>query len=281
MPTTDSLCSFLPRAYRPLAIVLSFFAIVTPALARAAASPNIVFVFADEHRYQSMGHTEMPAMQTPTMDRMAKEGFSFSQCVSNYPVCSPYRAIVLTGRWPYQNGVTDNGIALSPKLPTVGKAFQAAGYRTGYFGKWHLGGKDAKPFGFDTSLIWGGTNTHYDKSQYYPDGGKAVQPKGYNATLMTDQALEFIQESKEKPFFLMLSLNPPHSNFTDAPPEKLALYPEGSLPYRPNYRNPKAEPGSIFSKNGYPHYEGYHAHISAVDDELNRILTTLKSEGMT
>lgn len=261
------------------AIVVSIVALL-PGAARGGDKPNIIFVFSDEHRYQSMGHTEMPQMKTPTMDRMAAEGFSFRQCVSNYPVCSPYRAIVMTGRWPYQTGVIDNNIPLDPALPTVGKAFQAAGYRTGYIGKWHLGkGNDARPFGFDHSIIWAGTNTHYDKSTYFKDGEQGVTPQGYNATLMTDQALAFMGAQGEQPYFLMLSLNPPHSNFTDAPPEKLALYPEGSLPFRPNYRLPKAEEGSVFAKNGSPHYEGYHAHISAVDDELARLLAAVARAG--
>lgn len=265
---------------RYLSAAIACFAALLSCAAPAAPKPNVLFVFSDEHRYQSMGHTEMPQMQTPTMDRMAVEGFSFRQCVSNYPVCSPYRAIVMTGRWPYQTGVTDNNIPLDPALPTVGKAFQAAGYRTGYIGKWHLGkGNDARPFGFDRSIIWGGTNTHYDKSTYFSDGEKGVTPKGYNATLMTDQALEFMGAKGEQPYFLMLSLNPPHSDFTDAPPAKKALYPDGSLPFRPNYRLPDAEAGSIFAKNGTPFYEGYHAHISAIDDELNRLLKFLESQG--
>ena len=272
------------RCYRNMlhlpGVLIACIVALLPMAAHAADKPNIIFVFSDEHRYQSMSHTEMPSMKTPTMDRMAAEGFFFRQCVSNYPVCSPYRAIVMTGRWPYQTGVTDNNIPLDPALPTVGKAFQSAGYRTGYIGKWHLGkGNDARPLGFEHSIIWAGTNTHYDKSTYFKNGEAGVTPKGYNATLMTDQALEFMGAGEEQPYFLMLSLNPPHSNFTDAPPEKLALYPEGSLPFRPNYRLPKAEEGSIFSKNGSPHYEGYHAHISAIDDELARLLAAVKAAG--
>ena len=265
---------------RPTAIWFLLCIAALPAVAASRANPNVIFVFSDEHRYQSMGHTEMPAMETPTMDRMAAEGFSFRQCVSNYPVCSPYRAMVMTGKWPYQTGVIDNGIPLSPEEGIVGKAFQAAGYRTGYIGKWHLEGTRAEPFGFDTSLIWEGTNTHYDVSEYYPASGEPVKPKGYNATLMTDQALEFIHENKARPFFLMLSINPPHSKFTDAPPEKRALYPEGSLPYRPNYGQADAPGETIFGQNGWPHYEGYHAHISAVDDELKRLLDALEEVGI-
>ncbi len=262
-------------------LALGFLSLALPAFAELRERPNIVFVFADEHRYQSMGHTEMPAVKTPTMDRMAAEGFPFSQCVSNYPVCSPYRAIVMTGRWPWQTGIIDNSIPLSPESATIGKAFQAAGYRTGYIGKWHLGGTRAEAFGFDTSLIWEHTTNHFDAAEYHPADGEPVKPTGYNATRMTDQALDFIGENKSRPFFLMLSLDPPHSKFTDAPPEKLALYPEGSLPFRPNFQPPVANGDGIFTSNGSPHYEGYHAHISAVDDELKRILDRFDSEGLS
>ena len=265
---------------RSTTIWFLFCIVALPVLAELRAKPNVIFVFSDEHRYQSMAHTEMPELKTPTMDRMAAQGYSFSQCVSNYPVCSPYRAMVLTGKWPWRTGVIDNGLPLSPREDTVGKAFQTAGYRTGYIGKWHLEGTRAEPFGFDTSLIWEGTNTHYDAGAYYPAVGPPVKPKGYNATLMTNQALEFIQQNKARPFFLMLSINPPHSKFTDAPPEKLALYPEGSLPYRANYGRTDESGETIFGQNGWPHYEGYHAHISAVDDELKRILDALEIEGI-
>lgn len=240
--------------------------------------PNVVFVFSDEHRYQSMSFTEMAAMQTPAMARMANEGFTFHHCVSNYPVCSPYRAMLMTGRYPYQTGVIDNNIPLREEEFSVGDAFRQAGYRTGYIGKWHLGGTRAEPFGFDTSLIWTNTNTHYDASVYHPAEGKPQKPKGYNATLMTDQALAFMKESNEKPYLLMLSLNPPHSRFTDAPPEKRALYPDGSLPFRPNMDLATAsDSGHIAQRNQSPHYEGYHAHITAVDEELQRVLKAAES----
>lgn len=235
---------------------------------------NVIFVFADEHRYQSMGFSEMPQLKTPTMDKMAAEGVSFRNAIANYPVCSPHRAILMTGRWPYQTGITDNGIPLSDAELTVGDVFADAGYATGYIGKWHLGGVRAEPFGFEWSRIWSGTNTHYDKAKYHPEDGDAVQPKGYNATLMTDQAIDFIERKSEGPFFLMVSLNPPHSRFDDAPPSKLALYPEGSLTRRPNT--------VVSSQRGGPFaftdadYRGYHAHVSAVDDELARLFSAIR-----
>lgn len=245
-----------------------------------AKLPNILYVFSDEHRYPSMSFSEMPELKTPTMARMAREGFSFRQCVSNYPVCSPYRAMLLSGRWPYQTGVIDNGIRLATDGPSAGSAFQRAGYDTGYIGKWHLGGTRAEPFGFDTSLIWKGAGAHWDEDGYYPKEGGFVQPKGYSATLMTDQALEFMGRSREKPFFIMLSLHPPHASFLDPPSAKKALYPEGSLKHRPNYRGKeeKTEEGAF--KIGWPAYQGYHAHISAIDDELGRLIAGLERLGI-
>ncbi|MCX5758562.1 MAG: sulfatase [Candidatus Hydrogenedentes bacterium] len=246
--------------------------------------PNIVFAFSDEHRWQSMGCSEMPGLRTPNMTRLAAEGTMFTHCISNAPVCSPYRGMLMTGRWPHQQGVTDNGLPLDPNRPTLGKAFQAAGYRTGYVGKWHLGGVRAEPFGFDESLIWTDDNTHWDKSEYHPREGEPVRPKGYNARLMTTQALDFIGKNDERPFFLMLSWNPPHSNFLDAPDEKKALYPPGSLPWRENVpeavRNGEMKDGEIWSQSTWPYCQGYHAHISAIDDEIGRLLVCLEGRGI-
>ena len=242
---------------------------------RSGPHPSIVYVFSDEHRWQSMSFTEMPAVQTPNMARMTREGFQFTRCISNYPVCTPHRGMLITGRWPRMTGMIDNDLFLSDDEVTVGKVFRQAGWRTGYIGKWHLGGTRAEPFGFDHSLVWEKTSQHMEGSVFYPASGEPVSPKGYNATLMTDQALEFIESASRQasPYFLMLSLDPPNSQFTDAPPDKSALYPPGSLPFRSNYQ--KIPSSELFSDNGTPYYEGYHAHITAVDEELGRILNAV------
>lgn len=242
--------------------------------------PNVVFTFSDEHRWQSMPITETPGVQAPQMARLANEGVMFTHCVSNYPVCSPYRAILMTGRWPYETGMIDNGLQLGSNQATLGKVFRDAGYETGYVGKWHLGGVRAEPFGFGHSLIWTGTNNHY-KSKYHPRDGKPVETEGYNATLMTDQALEFISRNNDRPFMLMLSWNPPHANFLDAPPEKRALYSEGSLAWRENVpsevRSGAVKGKAIWDQSKWEHMRGYHAHISAIDDEIGRVLAHLEA----
>ena len=269
------------------------------ALARTASAqeaqakkPNVIYLFSDEHRWQSMSIGDMPEVKTPNMKRLAGQGVAFRHCVSNYPVCSPHRAILMTGRWPYRQkmrdknpGMIDNSLPLSPDQMTLGKAFKNAGYATGYVGKWHLGGVRAEPFGFDLSLLWGGTNNHWN-SKYFPKDATPVVCTEYNATAMSDQALKFIDEHKDHPFFLMVSWNPPHSNFTDAPEDKKALYPDGSLPSRPNVSGGKykgkmtEERKQKRAKRQSKSYYGYHAHVTAIDEELGRMMKKLDDLGL-
>jgi arylsulfatase A-like enzyme len=261
------------------------------AVARAAAAqttpargPNVIFAFTDEHRWQSMSFTETPQVITPNMAQLARQGLSFTNAISNYPVCSPYRAIVMTGRWPHQTGMIDNSLPLKTDEATLGKVFKAAGYATGYVGKWHLGGTRAEPFGFDTSLIWYNDNDHWN-SGYLPADGRRVPYNGYNAVGMTDQALEFIERNKGGPFFLMLSWNPPHSNFTDAPQPDKDRYPEGSLARRANFeaaqrRGKGAGDAADAFAAGWRQYQGYHGHITAIDRELGRLMKKLDDLGL-
>lgn len=250
--------------------------------------PNILYIFGDEHRYQSLPFTEMPPLQTPAFVRMASEGVCFTNCISNYPVCSPYRAMLLTSRWPYQTGITDNSLPLRNTEQTLGKTFQQAGYRTGYIGKWHLGGTRAESFGFDASLIWDGGEGHW-RSKYHPRRGGPVVYEGYTPTGMTDQAIAFIRQAAQdkKRFMLILSWIPPHAPFQQVSDSKKALYPKGSLPYRPNI--PASIQGAeastenkavIWEQNDWVDYQGYHAHISAIDDELARLLALLAELGI-
>ena len=162
-------------------------------------SPNVIYVLSDTHRYGAMSFTQTPAVQTPNLKQLAREGVSFNRRYVNLPICTPDRAIFLTGRWPYQQGLIANHMALVKRtdLPegerhrgTLVWAFKNVGYTTAHFGKWHLGGnialpgldpegtvqesRNARPFGFDRSVVWWGTNNHR-KSRFSVDGADAVQ----------------------------------------------------------------------------------------------------------
>lgn len=236
--------------------------------------PNMVYLFSDEHRYQSMSFTEMPELKTPNMEKMAERGTSFVHAISNNPVCVPHRCMLLSGQWPHRTGAVDNQGGLAAWDRTLGHVFHEAGYVTGYTGKWHAGGYAAQA-GFDWHMHWGNTDDHWDSHWTDLHGsGRREECKTYNAAKMTDQALEFIDTNAggEKPFFLMVSWNPPHYIFTDAPEDKLALYPDpDALPWRANARA---------QDQRWPDYQGYHAHISAIDEEIERVYAKLDELGV-
>ena len=222
-------------------------------------------------------------VQTPNLARLADEGISFRNCVSNYPLCSPYRAILLTGRWPYQTGMVDNALQLRSDEFSLGTAFKRCGYRTGYIGKWHLSpGDDAGEFippgparqGFEDWRMWANTSPHFDQSfTFDPDTGEKIQPNGYNCTLMTDEALRFLERNAARPWMLVVSWSPPHPPFRDAPPLEMARYDPEALQLRPNVA--RHTPGLR------RRLQGYYAHISALDREMGRLLRKLEETGQT
>jgi arylsulfatase A-like enzyme len=188
--------------------------------------------------------------------------------------------MLLSGRWPYQTGIIDNAIQLRSDEVSLGRVFLNAGYRTGYIGKWHLSpGDEGGRFipkgparqGFEYWQVWSQTNQHFDTSfTHDSETGAKIQPKGYNCTLMTDEANEFIRANRERPWMLMMSWNPPHPNFDDAPPEHKDRYNPEALRFRPNVKD---------SERLRKQCAGYYGHISAVDIEFGRLLRTLKETG--
>ena len=240
--------------------------------------PNIGFVFSVEHRWQSLPFTETPGLRTPFLSRLAAEGASLDNMISNYPLCSPYRAMLLTGEWPTQNGVTKNNAELSPDRIALGRALQSAGYETGYVGKWHLGSvRSVKPYGFDRSRLWENSPDHWSRT-HYDDDGNPVADRGYVPSRVTDAALEFIGARRARPFFLAVSWDAPHMDFNDAPEEFRSLYLKaGREFFRKNMDFSRDMRADGFGNRWdiRANYLGYHAHVSAIDAELGRILGKL------
>lgn len=253
--------------------------------------PNVLYVFSDEHRNCSLPGEPYNGALAPHLAQFAKENLSFRQCISNYPVCSPYRGILMSGKWPHQSGIIDNAIDLAPDCGSIGKAFHEAGYETSYIGKWHLSHKDAIfiPKGparqdFVDWHVWANTNPHWDKSfTFDPNSGERIQPKGYNCTLMTNMALDFINSRKpqdEKPWMMMLSWNPPHPPFQDAPQNDKDLYDPKALPLRPNIKLNAQHSDTLISEEKLREAQrDYYAHITAVDLEFKRLLLALEQTG--
>lgn len=244
--------------------------------------PNIVFVFSDEHRWCSQPFTEMPQVVAPNMVRLAQEGMRFDNCCSTSPICSPYRAMLITGMWPHQSGYVSNdwigdGTVIGSEA-SIARTFAKAGYATGYVGKWHLIEDTAGQAGFDSFQQWLYGDEHLDSEVRDANATKEWhREKGYNAIGMTDRSLEFIRShaNQDQPFLLMLSLNPPHWRWDDAPEEYLKLYTDEGLGYRPNVSDAKYR-----SAQERLYYHHYHAHITAVDAQLGRIMAALREQGI-
>ena len=253
-----------------------------PAEVAEAPSPNVVYIQSDTHRWGAMSFTQTPEVQTPQMERLASQGVSLDRYYINLPICTPYRAIMMTGRWPYQQGLMANHMSLGERVDmpegketrgTVAWAFKDAGYTTGHFGKWHLGGRDARPFGFDKSVVWNGTNNHR-KNTYNVDGGEPETWEGEsNSSATMSQALDWIEQAAQgnQPFFAVLSVNPPHGPFHDAPDAKKALYTdEKALPFHP-----------LDQTRDFEQHRDYHALISGVDDDLGVVMQRLDELGLS
>ncbi len=236
---------------------------------------NLVFVFADQMRAEATGYSGNRAVISPNLDKLAAEGLEFVNCISGMPVCTPWRASMLTGQYPLRHGLFINDLRLPTDRPTFGTVLKEAGYRTGYIGKWHLDGNERSAYtppgprrqGFD---FWAVANCdhNYMQSHYY--SGDSTEKKhwnGYDARAQTDVALDFLKRSGADPFALFLSWGPPHNPYDQVPKEFLDLYPP-DVPVRPNCPNPNRD-----------ELRGYYAHVTALDEQIGRLVRGLTENG--
>lgn len=190
-----------------------------PALAQPQR-PNIIFIFADDHAYQAISAYGSRINHTPNIDRLAREGMLFRQCLVTNSICAPSRAVVLTGKYSHLNGVINNSTPFDGSQQTVPKLLQKAGYQTVIFGKWHL---QTQPTGFDYWEILPGQGEYYNPDFLTPQGKKRYE--GYVTDIITDLVLDWLKNKRDpsRPFFLMYHHKAPHRNWMPAP-EYLTLY---------------------------------------------------------
>lgn len=189
------------------------------ATAKAKRPMNVVYILADDHRYDFMGFmNKVPWLQTPNMDRMANEGAHLKNAFVTTALCSPSRASILTGLYSHTHTVVDNNAPLPKGLVFFPKYLQQHGYKTAFFGKWHMGNADDKPQpGFDQWVSFKGQGVYYGGT--FNINGKEVKQdaKAYTTDRLTDLAIDWMQSlKKEQPFFLYLSHKGVHANFEPA-----------------------------------------------------------------
>ena len=176
-----------------------------PPAGPAAERPNLVVVLVDDMRWDEFGAGGHPYLETPNIDRLAREGAWFVNAFHAVPLCSPNRATLLTGQFPSRHGIIDNLARnlTSHQLETFNIPLQAAGYRTAFLGKWHMGNDPTPRPGWDYWAAMPGQGKATDPE--LNEDGKLNQLVGYTTDLLTDRAVGFIQREHAQPFLVYLA----------------------------------------------------------------------------
>ncbi len=252
--------------------------------AQKRAQPNVIVFYTDQQRSDSLGVYGSPMGLTPNLDRMATKAVRFDRAFTTQPVCGPARSTIQTGKYPTTTGVIHNGITLKDDEQTLAHHFRQNGYQTGYIGKWHLGGSGRKPVplerrgGYDqwwtASDVLEFTSTPFE-GQMFDAGNRPIEFKKYRVDFLTDLAIDFVRQKKDKPFYLFISyLEPHHQNS-----ENRFIAPEG---YADRYRNsfhipPDLAPFPGDWKSQLPDYYGI---IARIDECFGRLMEELSKQNL-
>lgn len=270
--------------------------------------PNLLFIMADQFRDAALGFRDADPTYTPNLDGLARESADVAHAVSSYPVCSPHRAMLMTGQHPHRNGVPVNinsntGAGLPPDIDTWSRVLQESGYQTGYIGKWHLEAVTAEDAiwgeGFREGAVWdaysppdrrhgfsfwysyGAADNHLRPHYWIGDAPREEKTivEQWSVEHETDVAVDFLRtvDTSEGPFALVVSHNPPHQPFDQAPTtfrdRYTALAPEELL------TRPNVDLGTPAGREAVEKAPDYFSAVSAVDEQIGRLLASLEETG--
>jgi len=279
---------------------------------------NLVFVFPDEMRRQAVGCMGEDPVITPNLDRLAREGLVMTNAVSNQPLCSPYRAMLMTGKYPHSNGVLTNCMAypehatsyLRGEERCISDVLRDAGYSLGYLGKWHLerphepyvepsrggGPRDIwdeftpaeRRHGFDFWYSYGCYDHHLKPHYWTTEASRdeRTEVSEWSVKHEADVAVGYIrnQDGKhrdpERPFALFIAHNPPHMPFGLVPERYVEMY--GNRTYRDLLTRPNVDLSMDegFTAEAKRWVKHYFAAVTGIDEQLGRILGCLREEGL-
>jgi arylsulfatase A-like enzyme len=275
--------------------------------------PNLIIIIADQWRGQALGFEKKEPVNTPVLDAFAKQSLVLEQMVSNYPVCSPARAMLMSGIYPMKNHVYSNvnsasapsGIELPANMVCWSDVLKTNGYSNGYIGKWHLdsphepyvltSNNDKKiawnewtppnrRHGFDYWYAYGTYDVH-NKPMYW-DTHEARDSFHYvnqwGPEHEADKTLAFLKNENNvyrkngEPFSLVVSMNPPHSEYETVPEKYYQLY--KNIPLDSLLKDPNIPPAGTPMGDEYrKHIRYYYANITGVDEQIGRILNGVKN----
>lgn len=180
---------------------------------------NVIFILSDDHRFDFMGFTgKVPWLETPNLDRLAKEGVWFKNTFVTTALCSPSRASILTGLYSHSHTVVDNSAPDPEHLVFFPQYLQKGGYQTGFFGKWHMGNDSDMPRpGFDHWESFRGQGDYYNPTLNINGKQVVYRDSTYITDLLTEHSIQWLQQrDKDKPFMMYLSHKAVHAEFLPA-----------------------------------------------------------------
>ena len=297
-----------------LAVLIALVAIRSAAWA-SSPPPNVLLIITDEHNFRTLGcyRALMPREQghmwginavvpTPNIDRLANEGVICTRAYATAPVCTPSRAAMFTGRYPHATGAPKNDLKLDRSIPTLADRLNDFGYRTGYFGKWHLGGEGKpewapeidggfqfKKFMFNRGhwkkfAIANGKPMVAARRNGQPSYGVAgADERSFATDWLTDRTIDFVNDTdSEKPFFAVLSYPDPHGPNTVRAPYDHRF---DDLPFSPPRTFQLAQrpttPKWLGSKMKHDVFRGadmslYFGMVQCIDDNVGRLIENLQ-----
>ncbi|MGI6543618.1 MAG: sulfatase [Limnochordia bacterium] len=242
--------------------------------------PNVIIIYPDQMRADAMSCAGNKRIKTPNIDRLACEGIRFTHAYTTFPLCCPFRASVMTGKYAHAHGMLANHYPIPLGQEFIAEIMRNAGYQTGYVGKWHLnGGKknDLVPpgperLGFEY-FVGFSRGHNYMRSIYYRNTDQPYTSQRYEPDYQTDHLIEFMEQCRQdpagRPFFGMICYGPPHVPMI-APPNWLNLYSPDEVPIRDN--TPQDVEAQAKARRFLAKYYGL---VANVDHNIGRILDWL------
>lgn len=281
--------------FTPLArllLVLGLLAGAGCAPAAPVARPNILLILVDDLVSAALGFEGGADARTPNLDRLAREGVRFTRAYVPLPQCTPSRAALLLGLYPHETGALTNHSSWRREHTTLAQALRAVGYRCGIVGKWHLGEPDEPGAGFEDSWCVIDTKklSYFDPVLWVE--GRPEPRQGYVPTVLTDEALRFIDRQADAPFFLWLAYTSPHEPLTPPPDPALARRPQDvvlpaslddDLSTKPLAQRQSEAHAQFRART--PHelrylFGLYQSMVDALDREIGRLLAHLDQRGL-
>ena len=268
--------------FKAIFLISQILAFLLLAGCKKSPGPNVVFILTDQWRASAFGYAGDPNVRTPNLDRLAAASVRFENAVSVCPVCTPYRASLMTGRFPTSTGMFLNDIYLPEKELCMAEIYKSAGYQTAYIGKWHLDGhgrlNNVAPERRQGFEYWKALECSHDYNQmpyYEGDSPEIKYWKGYSPFALVEDAGRYLEAHARdnQPFLLFISIATPHFPHQTAPAEYKEMYPVSGIRLNPNV------PGELYDKV-YPEIQGYYAHCTATDKAIGDLVSRMEELGL-